>query len=254
MQIKAAAAVLSVIGAVVLGRRQGWALPAMLLLPLALAMLGAVAHAYPFTGRLILYGTPGLVVTSVAGAGALLGLLTGEVAAAAIAAGLVFVAAPIVTRGLGETFAHRDEPLPEVMAHVAAARRPGDAIYVHALALPVWRVYRDRWPALSDAMGPVLAGADKRVGLGYFMRDLDRLQGHKRVWLVMARGETDGALDGTLARYFGALEGRVIETFERGASSAMLVDFSAPRARAGRLAPRDLPPYAPFHASYGLNP
>jgi hypothetical protein len=138
------------------------------------------------------------------------------------------------------------------MEHIAADRRIDDSIYVHALAIPVWRVYSNRYPKLADAGSHVTLGRDSRVNIAYLFDDLQNLQGHGRTWLLFSRGDApDGRMDRLVAEHVAKLRGKLLETFTDATSVGFLVDFNA--AGIHDLAPNKLPPYHPIHSSYAID-
>lgn len=224
------------------------------LLPVALVWLAAILHLFPFEGRVALFLAPGWVLLLAPGAVAFAKLFRPGLPARAATAAIVAV---VALRGTVTAATFHDDALPVVITYVAKHRRPGDLIYVHALALPLWRIYAPRHPELDARNGPVILGRDSRAGTGYLLQDFERLQGRGRVWLVTSRDDDDskvpngqGREDEDMLFYLAGIRGHELDHFRRYASAAMLSDLSA--SAGVDLARQDLPPYRPVHASYDL--
>jgi len=191
------------LGLATVARRQVWA-GGRLVFPLVvgplLAFLASGYGLYPFQGRHLLFAAPLLYGLLAAGLFSLHGLrpLFG-VACASVAALLVaFWTVPLVPGNPWLQVTSREELRP-ILAHVSAARMPGDGVYVYYGAAPAYTYYRmvglapeadvvqEGWPA--GELEEQVAGA-RRAAEG------------QRLWLIFSHinGDEDQAIVDQLAR------------------------------------------------------
>ena len=154
---------------------------AMLILgPIVLALAAAMAHQYPFRGRLIFYLIPSLLLAIAAGAewmrregsrlhpafggGLMIALLVPPVAA------LVEAPPPY------EIEHHRT-----VLGYLHTHRRPGDVVYVFPLSRIGALFYGPRFGLKA---GDWITGACDRNETRTYIRDVDRYRGTSRLWVV----------------------------------------------------------------------
>ena len=156
----------------------------LLAAPIALTLIAAVAQAYPFQLRLVLFLVPGFLLLVAEGAGLFAeraGRLAGGVPGRALV-GLVLlvVAAPI---GLSLLWRppvwHLDEVRP-VFAELQQRREPGDAVYAY---YPSWQAVRYYGPRYGLGLDAVDLGACHPKDLHDYLHELDRYRG-RRVWFL----------------------------------------------------------------------
>lgn len=171
--------VLAIVGLVALWRVRR---PAALLLagPLVVALTAAVAHQYPFRGRLMFYLLPSLLVAIAAGAewvrraaARLQPVLGGGLMATLL---VPAVAALVEAPPPYEIEHHR-----AVLGYLRQHRQPGDVVYV----LPLTRIgtmyYGPRYGLQPEEW---TTGICDRKDTRAYLRDVDRFRGVRRLWLV----------------------------------------------------------------------
>jgi len=151
---------------------------ALLLLGPAAAMLAAsAARQYPFHGRLLLPLAPAFLLAASEGAGFLAARRLVPPPAAAL------LAIPPLLALLENRPVHRAEETRPMLAHVAAHRRKGDAIYVSYGAVPAFRWYGPRYGLQPlDA----ISGRCHRGEPREYLHEIDALRGRSRVWVLFA--------------------------------------------------------------------
>jgi hypothetical protein len=151
--------------------------------PIALALMAAVLHQYPFIGRLILFLVPNFMI----GIGACvdwLPLQRSRLATfAAFSFGGLVLGAPLYT--IAKTPPpYRIEDMKPVLAYLQTKRQPEDQIYVFYRALPaVWFYGPQYGVGLRDYMS---GGCHNGEDLLY-LQELDGLRGSGRAWIVITR-------------------------------------------------------------------
>jgi hypothetical protein len=175
--------VLAAIGFVGLVRkRRDYA--ALLFAPGFVALAAALAHQYPYEGRLTLFLEPSLVLVIVAAA-SLLGSLAGKygsIVGGVVAALIVAPAAWALSRVHPIYDRERFTP---ALAHVADTRRSGDVVYVYYGAAQAFLYYAPRFGLGKDDY--VIGGCHRGDTAAYF-RELDHFRGNPRLWVVIAHG------------------------------------------------------------------
>jgi hypothetical protein len=152
---------------------------ALLLAPVAFTLLASGLQRYPFGDRMVLFLVPAMLVVIAAGAEfirrhsiPLVGL---------IALGLLFFApllgsaGKLVEPGKGEQI----EPL---LAHLHEHRQDADLVYVYPAAYPGYLFHAPEYGLPTDPANVVRGSTTG--DWGDYLRDLDRLRGRARVWLV----------------------------------------------------------------------
>lgn len=212
-----------IIGAVALTvERKATAL--VVIAPLVVALMAAIAHFYPLADRLAFFLTPSLAVLVVAGAGVLVRLGKQAIGSAATAA----YAFPI----LGTCVALFLTPLPIVredmrplMREVAAEWSPGDAVYSYYAANQAVDYYGERFGITEAAWD---AGTCHRGDPRAYLSELDHYRGAPRVWVLFTHvlplyGEADAILG-----YLHTIGTERTEISTRDYTSAYLFDLSDP--------------------------
>jgi len=169
---------LALVGVVsLLRRRRGPAL--VLILPVAVTVIAAIAHLFPLRVRVVLFLVPLLLLLVAEGAWRLGTILRSPILAAV----------PPVATALGPVVAllhdppvwRLDEPR-TVLDQLARERRPGDAVYVF---YPSWQVLRFYGPRRGISLETVDIG-NCHLELRDYLRELDRYRGHDRLWFLSA--------------------------------------------------------------------
>jgi len=147
--------------------------------PVAVTLLAAGTHLYPFSGRAILFLTPVWALAVAECSGRLVeGLVRIRVPRPVAWALPALALAVVVVRDLPP---HRSEEMRPVLADLARRRLPGDEIYVYYAAEPAYRFYGPRVAlGLDDtSFGQCHRGEPRR-----YLRELDAFRGQPRVWVV----------------------------------------------------------------------
>jgi hypothetical protein len=200
---------LTALGAVVIGRRAGWVVPAVFLLPLGAAFAGSVAGRYPLATRLLLFSGPQVILLVAAGLVAVSGWLERRLvvirARWLLAA---FLLPPVVlTLDLAldppqETGFSKEELRPLIER---VDREAGSApVYVYHRATPAWIFYTTDWSAPDTARLRWAARVAGPHGLGFTNgatlgpRDMEQTAGLARPY--RGRLELLGAHSGSQGR------------------------------------------------------
>jgi hypothetical protein len=208
-------------------RRRDTAL--ILLGPVLVTLLAAAGHMYPFTGRVVSFLLPVLLLATAAGAAHALRHWPERLQFASPVLLALAVGSPLYAI-LSALPPERAEHLRPVMEMVAQRRHPGDDIYVYYGAGQAFLYYAPRfgWTRTDFVLGRCSV-TDLRV----YLRELDRFRGRPRVWIVATHariGATEllqmiGYLD-LVGRRLDSIEVRATLNVPSIAAYAYLYDLS----------------------------
>jgi hypothetical protein len=187
------AGVLFLFGVYVLAARGERPLLGMLVVPLFLALAASAMKKYPFGERMLLFGCPMLLTVIAAGVTAV-GLR--EPSARFLRRLLVAMLLLYPTYMTAKTLASgpmiRDQDIKPALDHLADRWQGGDMVYVHYGAHMLYDYYVNIMNYKNLRGKPVVMGVEPRRGdslwedLTAFEKDLERVQGRKRVWFLFA--------------------------------------------------------------------
>jgi hypothetical protein len=197
----------------------------LLLGPIIVTFGVAAAHLYPFEGRLVLYLTPTLFLAMAAAIGALARWAGARIRFAAPAVILLAVV-PVLMPIIRYRPPYRIQEMDTLLEWLTAHRRPGDVVYVWYRSVPNLLWYGPRHGlGESDVVEGGCWVAEPRG----FLREIDRLRGRPRVWIVLTGTSLPEAR--LMMEYAGQIgirgEGRRMPaSFPRYHLEAWLHDFS----------------------------
>jgi hypothetical protein len=212
----------------------------ILLSPMALTLMASWARFYPLENRLILFLVPAVILFFAAGM---------ESINAATRKTLPLLSILFVGFLLGYPFLraiwHFAKPkgVEEIklsLGYVEKHRSPGDILYCYYGAAPALEYYNRR-----GLVGPIdeVIGVDSHQQWASYEQDLNKLRGHKRVWIVFSHVWQTGRVDEELL-FLSFLDrfGTRVDSIHATGSSAYLYDLSArrPVPTASGVAPADL--------------
>ena len=209
----------------------------VLMAPLAAVVVAGAAQLYPIDGRLVLFLTPVFILSAASGAAA----VAEQVAARWPVAGtalLLLVTTPVLERIVRLHPVYHIQPADALLEWLASQRRPGDIVYVWYRAVPNVEWYGPRLGITPDDIrGGCWITEPRR-----YLKELDRLRGHARVWVVFAGvGMREVRMATDYANAIGVWKGGIISRSPVPLFPPMsvdLYDFSESPARAGVTADR----------------
>jgi hypothetical protein len=154
----------------------------LLLASIAVALAAAVAHQYPFRGRLLCYLLPGILLTISAGVEWIRRQLSRGHGSLGWAAMLGLAVPPVIaivtTPPPYDIEHHRD-----ILAYLERHRQPGGVLYVFPLSRVGALFYGPRFGLAPGAWTTAVCDRDDTRA---YLRDVDRFRGVRRLWVISA--------------------------------------------------------------------
>jgi hypothetical protein len=156
----------------------------ILLSPLCFALLASGLHRYPFSGRLMLFIVPAMLICVAAGIYQVL-MYTGNFSLIVKSVVIVSLVLPFLQGSLYQLFSKPvlREEITSVLGYMRRHWLEGDSLYVHHGAIPAFLYYRQRY---GFAHTPPIEGAPSRNEWEDYLRDLETLRGRPRVWVLFS--------------------------------------------------------------------
>lgn len=190
----------------------------LLLSPMLFALLASALGKYPFRGRLLLFIVPSTIILISAG----IEDFRQRIASRAYGIGLIVVGiflVPTVSAAYHVSKPRMGEELKPVLNYVMTRRHGGDIEYVYFGAKPSFEYYKSRYH-LTDGN---IEGARARGNWNDYARDVDKLKGKPRVWIIFSH--FDAAEEEFFLYYLGTI-GKKRDAFESQGAAAYLYDLS----------------------------
>jgi hypothetical protein len=203
--------------------------------PVALTLLAAGLHKYPFGGRLLLFIVPTLLLLIAEGAeqircktkdeapiigACLIGLL--------FLHSLLFSTYHLIKPSAGDLppgIAHTREEIKPVMKYVQEHHLDGDVLYVYYDARPAFRYYAPRFSL--NTVNLALGTSDNWEN---YEKDLGQLRGHRRVWLLFSHSHAGISIDEEqFFLYLLDRRGTRLDDFKSVGAAVYLYDLCEPK-------------------------
>lgn len=196
----------------------------LLISPILFALLASGLHKYPFSGRLLLFMVPNLVVLIAEGAEqirdntsykssiiglTIIGLLFGHPLSSA-------VAHVIKPRTL--------EEIKPVIGYVREYYEEGDILYLYYGSRPAFEYYSEKYGFMKSTY---IIGVSSRDDWSNYADDLNKLRGNRRVWILFSHVYEGGGVDEEkLFLYYLEKKGTRRDTFKGTGAAVYLYDLS----------------------------
>jgi hypothetical protein len=224
-----------------------------LLVPVVVAIVLSAVSLYPFTARLIAFLVPSLLIATAAGAQDLLTRWPERLQFLTPVALAILGGAPIyaIATALPPS---RVQHITPVFQHITERREATDKIYVFYGAVPAFRYYAPRFgiPFAQAQFGRCWLGEPRQ-----YLRELDRLRGARRAWILATHTQRPGELE-LLTGYLDRIGRRLDEMTVPGSSGnplegafGYLYDLSDPARLAATSAEAYEPVLPPITTAWG---
>jgi len=222
-------------------RNRGIAL--LLIGPLLMALIAALAQQFPYRGRQMLYLLPGVLLAFAAGA-EFVRQTTARLHPSLGAAFMLVLAWPVAAAIVEMPPPYDLEHHREILSHLQQHRRPGDVVYVFPLARVGTLFYGPRYGLQPNEW---ITSICDRNETRPFIRDVDRLRGASRVWVITNQPTPYRVVRPVVRKYLATIGMRrdslVLPSLTQGEVSLDLYDLSDPaRLRAADAQTFPAPP------------
>lgn len=176
---------------VVLGCRsllaRRWQLIAVLVTPLVIALAASGLHKYPFSGRLMLFSVPILLLIIAEGIEwlrSVIGKMDAGLAPGVTTGLAVFILyAPVSVAVVNFLHPPMKEDIKPVMSYLHRYRAPGDVVYVYHGAVPAFEYYAAMFGFQKN---DYIAGTPSSERPDRYLRQIERIKGGGRFWLIFS--------------------------------------------------------------------
>jgi hypothetical protein len=194
----------------------------LLMSPMMLTLLASALERYPFSGRLLLFMVPSLLLLLAEGAA----YIRASEGARLPIVSRVLIAVLLVPLSINA--AHyilhprtREESRPAIQ-YIQQHRQPDDTLYVYQGAQQAFAYYSK----MLDIDGSAISGVDARGDWNLYAGDTSKLQGNKRVWLLFSHVRvTNGIDEEQFLLYQLNRIGKQLDSFSAGSATAYLYDL-----------------------------
>jgi hypothetical protein len=169
--------------------------------PPMVALAAAIAHQYPFRGRLAFWLLPAAVLALAASGDWIRARASALHPACGVLVVLALFTVPVMALAEAPP-PYEIEHHSEVLSYLQQHRQPGDVIYVMQLGEVGARFYGPRFGLQANEW---ITGACDRDNARMFLRDLDRFRGTPRLWVLAGSGRPLMAVRAAVLKYMGAI-------------------------------------------------
>jgi len=164
-----------------------WPLMLVLITPFLLTLMASALGKYPFSGRLLLFAVPLLLLLLAEGVERIRVMLLrmNKPIASLVALSLMvyFLYTPAIGAYRGLKSPQMSEHIKPVMAYLSQSRLRTDLIYVYYGAKPAFEFYA---PLYGFDRHDYMVGVYARNDPDRYLQDINNLRGHQRVWVVFS--------------------------------------------------------------------
>ncbi|MCR4317669.1 MAG: hypothetical protein NUW37_15115 [Planctomycetes bacterium] len=193
--------------------------------PIFFTLLASALQKYPFSGRLLLFIAPSLILLIAEGIAEIIDLTKSKapIVGLAFSAALIFFF--LLPTGYHLIVKPRNaEEIKPVMNYLKENRREGDVIYLYYASELAFEYYSGRYGFDPE---DCIAGVSSRNDADKYLSDVDELRGNERVWLVFSHLNVGkGGVEENLILSHLETYGTRLDAFQRVGASVYLFDLS----------------------------
>ena len=151
-------------------------------LPIVFVLLSSGFKKYPFSGRLLLFIVPSMLIFIAQGADEIREMIRPRDTAVALAFVVLLLLHPGLFAGYYLIKPHLREEIRPVINYVREHHRPGDVLYLYHWALYAFKYYQERFGFTDEAY---VVGHELSQWKSH-LDDLNKISGHPRVWILFS--------------------------------------------------------------------
>ena len=197
----------------------------ILIIPILLALLASGFHLYPFKGRLLLFIVPAILILIVAGIEQIRSSTKAySMTIVIILVSLVFLH-PLISISqylVGDS--RLKQEIKPVISYVNTHQQDEDILYLYYGAQDAFRYYQEKYGYHDN---DYIVGVNSRDNWNNYTDDLDKLRGHRRVWILFSHIFKSKDVDEEkFFLYYLDRIGTKLDTFKAQGASVYLYDLS----------------------------
>lgn len=200
--------------------------------PIIVTFFAAYLHLYPFDGRLVLFLTPFFSLLIGEGAAVIKYTKLSQKAKIGTLILILLLVPPIGTAGYLIVRPYEKQEIRPVMAYIKEHQQQKDTIYVYQRAEFQFKYYVNKFGYQAEDYILGIDDLDKQDGQGIsdnewqrYIRDLDRLRGKPRVWIVFSHVRSWAQEKERVTAYLDTF-GSQLDAFETKGSYVYLYNLS----------------------------
>lgn len=195
----------------------------LLILPIIFTLLASSLRKYPFSGRLILFLVPSLLILIAEGASQIWDRTkNGYKFIGIVFIGLLFLH-PINNAVDGLFKPYREETR-TVLDYVERNQKNGDVLYLYYFTIKPFKYYSDRYNFRNINC---IQGMRPTTDWNSLVNDFNKLRGNKRVWILFSSTQDPIGVDvDKFSLYYLDTIGKKLDSFKSAGAAAYLYDLS----------------------------
>jgi 4-amino-4-deoxy-L-arabinose transferase-like glycosyltransferase len=195
---------------------------ALLVFPIIVTLTASGLQRYPFEGRLLLFITPLLILIIAYGLYYLFTKMYQGSRILSSALVCILLAQPVFQAGYHLVKPRAPEELRQSLDYIADNFQTGDTIYLYYASINAFEYYKKRYNTFDN----YITGIEARQNWTNYYKDLEKLQGNKRVWIVFSHiATTYGVDEEKLFVSYLDIIGKQLQSFHASGSAAYLYDL-----------------------------
>jgi hypothetical protein len=201
--------------------------------PIIFVMLASSLHLYPFIGRLLLFLVPAFLIFIAEGSYRIFQLVRRDSYIFVVAFSLLLLVPPTLNSAKSIINPPVKHEIKQVLKFIKENKSNKDIFYIYWRAYPAFKFYKDTY-GLSD--NAYVTGVSARHDWKRYIRDLDKLRGKERVWIIFSHVYKNGGIDEKILFLYHLNHiGKQIVSFESQGASVYLYDLASPTKLSVRL-------------------
>jgi len=191
-----------------------------LILPVLFALVASGFHKYSFDGRLLLFLLPALYLLIAEGAAEVREVTRKTFPVIGVVLVVLLFALPVASAFEAVAVPRTKEEIRPALAYYQANRQAGDLLYVYYGAETSFKYYQGEMNLGQDCC---VQGIFSREDWEGYARDLDKLKGKTRVWVVLSHLINN---EETFFKYYLDTNGKRLDSVETPGAILYLYDLS----------------------------
>lgn len=193
-------------------------------LPILFALLASGFKKYPFNGRFLLFIVPSMLIFIAQGADEIIEMIRPRDTVTALTFVVLLLLHPGLFAGYYLLKPYQREEIKPVINYVREHHCPGDVLYLYPRAVSAFKYYQERY-GFTDA--DYIVGHDLLGQWKNHLDDLNKLSGHKRVWLLFSHLSSSERIEDMILSQLDSMGAR-LTTLKRERASVYLYDLTSP--------------------------